>query len=52
MLLLQKFLNEYTHELDLLGFKDSRIQINLFAATNTFCYGINKQNIQHNYKTN
>ena len=35
-----------------LGFKDSRIQINLFATTNTFCYGINKQDIQYNYKTN
>ena len=34
------------------GFKDSRIQINLFATTNTFCYGINKQDIQYNYKTN
>ena len=32
------------------GFKDSRIQINLFATTNTFCYGINKQDIQYNYK--
>ena len=30
-------------------FKDS---INLFATTNTFCYGINKQDIQYNYKTN
>ena len=29
-----------------------RIQINLFATTNTFCYGINKQDIQYNYKTN
>ena len=27
------------------GFKDSRIQINLFTTTNTFCYGINKQDI-------
>ena len=34
------------------GFMDSRIQINLFATTNTFCYGINKQDIQYNYKTN
>ena len=34
------------------GFKDSRIQINLFATTNTFCYGINKQDIQYMYKTN
>ena len=34
------------------GFKDSRIQINLFATTNTFCYGINKQDVQYNYKTN
>ena len=32
--------------------KDSRIQINLFATTNTFCYGINKQDIQYMYKTN
>ena len=32
------------------GFKE--IQINLFATTNTFCYGINKQDIQYMYKTN
>ena len=25
------------------GFKDSRIQINLFATTNTLSYAINKQ---------
>ena len=31
--------------------QNSRIQINLFATTNTFCYGINKQDIQYNYKT-
>ena len=30
------------------GFKDSMIQINLFATTNTFCYGINKQDIKYN----
>ena len=34
--------------MNLEGFKDSRIQINLFATTNTFCYGINKQDIQYN----
>ena len=33
---------------EFIGFRDSRIQINLFAKTNTFCYGINKQDM--NYK--
>ena len=31
-----------------IGFKDSRIQIDLFATTNTFCYGINKHDIKYN----
>ena len=26
----------------------ARFQINLFGTTNTFCYGINKQDIQYN----
>ena len=29
------------------AYKDSRIQINLFATTNTFYYGINKQDIKY-----
>ena len=49
-----RYLSNYINKslLDKQGFKDSRIQINLFATTNTFCYGINKQDIQYNYKTN
>ena len=40
--------NGHRNNFDSQEFKDSRIQINLFASTNTFCYGINKQDIQYN----